>query len=1048
MDSSGSIYVSQNQKYGYGAYGIEVSADGESSIHNSGSIQVVSAGAASGATALSFAGDASVTNAGDIDVTSSAQKYYGASGIVAFAQNGEASASNSGSISAVSSNTARAVDASGFTGASVVNSGSLYANAKYAYGVYATSGTGDVSITNTSTGSIEAYSYAGSGFGVLGIATLGDVMVDNAGSIEVYAYGQSVGVFAQAQAGDASAHNSGDITVITGGNAAVGIFARADYGTAMVANSGDIIASVQGINGYTGDVAYGILARGGYVEVSNSGNIVADGDSSATGIAARSYDGTTITTSATSDIEASALLVAIGIEGRSEYGDVFISNAGRIAAEGVNGGGVGIQAYSNLGDASVANTGMVDAASEYGTAIGVSTYSVLGTAAASNSAIINATGYYGAYGIAAQSEYGDVLVNNSGNVTASSPDTAFGILASAYGDIIINNAGDVMAVAVGDYASVAAVQMGSLYGTATLNNSGTLSANASLEGKVAVLGSDGVEVINNTGDMYGALVLLGGNDRLNNNNGGVWHVYNLSTDFGDGNDGIVNNAGGLIRMTDGAIEMGSGSDTIVNNAGGLIAMTDSAIHMGAGPQNSFLNLGVITVSGDNLIDMGAGNTGAFTNVSSINFIDAHTDDSLTVAGNFGGTGALGLDVDLPTDTSDQVHVEGNMVAGAAQHVDILFVGLPATAQTSIDFAHVTGTSVAGSFVPGQILSYNYPRNFIDLRFSIGSRINAANTAADVFSIDLDVAGLLDSGTLAASAATGAANMLNDQIGTFRQRMGVNPYGDAGKVMSAFFRTYTSEGDVSPDHVAANFGQGGHFDYDQSTWGREIGVNANLFGNFHAGVVLGTADGRQRLTGAGVGENRMDGMTWGAYATWFAPQGYYIDLSGRWMAVDIRSTSAAGLMQSRAHTAAINLETGYKWTTGSGFDITPQLQYTQTKVEDVVAFDGDRADFEGHGGTSSRGRLGVEFSKSFQTTGGMTITPYGSINAIREFDGEMTYTVADNFYGATSTEGTSSMAELGLGIQKGSFAVSAGANWIDGGAFNSVMGAQLVVRFAW
>ena len=41
-------------------------------------------------------------------------------------------------------------------------------------------------------------------------------------------------------------------------------------------------------------------------------------------------------------------------------------------------------------------------------------------------------------------------------------------------------------------------------------------------------------------------------------------------------------------------------------------------------------------------------------------------------------------------------------------------------------------------------------------------------------------------------ASGAAGMLNAQVGTFKQRMGVNPYGDAGKVMSAVFRTYTTE----------------------------------------------------------------------------------------------------------------------------------------------------------------------------------------------------------------------------------------------------------------
>jgi outer membrane autotransporter protein len=379
-------------------------------------------------------------------------------------------------------------------------------------------------------------------------------------------------------------------------------------------------------------------------------------------------------------------------------------------------------------------------------------------------------------------------------------------------------------------------------------------------------------------------------------------------------------------------------------------------------------------------------------------------------------------------------------------VDILFAGMPLVAHTSIDFAHVSGTSTAGSFVPGQILSYNHARNFLDIDFSIGSRLNAANTADDVFSIDLDVVGLNDSGTLAANVASGAAGMLNAQVGTFKQRMGVNPYGDAGKVMSAFFRTYTSEGDVNPDHVAANFGQGGNFDYDLSTWGREVGVNANLFGNVHAGITVGTADGRQRLTGAGVGSNRMDGMTWGLYATWLAPQGFYLDVSGRWMAVDVLSTSAAGQLQTRAHTGAWNLETGYQWAMG-GLSIVPQLQYTRTEVEDVRAIYGDRANFEGHGGVSERARLGVEVSKTFQS-GNVRWTPYGSINAIREFDGKMDYTVADNFFGNTSTEGSSTMAELGLGVQAGGWGFTIGANWVDGGAFKSTVGGQAVIRFAW
>ena len=328
VDNSGNIVVSQNQKYGYGAYGIVVSADGDGSIDNSGLIEVYSGGVANGATALSFAGNASVTNSGDINVENSAQKYYAASGIVAFAGNGDVMADNSGDINAISGYWATGIDVRGFGDATVENSGAVYANGgKYAFGVYATAGTGDVSVTNTDDGEIGFYSYSGRGWGVFGYATQGDVNVVNDGAISGYAFGQSAGIFGRSGTGDVNVTNTGSIEVITGGNVAVGVFARADYGTASVGNSGDIMVSVEGVNGYIGDDVYGILASGEYAQVANSGSIHALGYYTATGIAARSFYGTTVSTAATSDIEAYSLLVTIGIEGRSEYGNVSITNA-------------------------------------------------------------------------------------------------------------------------------------------------------------------------------------------------------------------------------------------------------------------------------------------------------------------------------------------------------------------------------------------------------------------------------------------------------------------------------------------------------------------------------------------------------------------------------------------------------------------------------------------------------------------------------------------------------------------------------------------------
>lgn len=883
VSSNGNIDVLQGNKYGYGAYGVVASGDGDTLVENGGGIGVYSAGAATGVAALSFAGAADVSNAGDIEAISTATGFYGATGILAFGANGTASVQNTGSVSATAAgllySEARAVDAQAFGDVSVANAGSLYANGqKYAFGVYASSGNGDLSVSNAGSGDIGFYSYVGRGWGVFGFATQGDVAVNNAGAIAGYAYGQSAGVFAVASAGDASVTNSGSITVVSGSDAAVGVFARADYGTASVTSSGDIEAS-------SAYLAYGVIARGA---------------------------------------------------------DAVITNRGSVSA--------------SAGVAAVAAA---------------------------------ASGYYSS------------TVNNTGTLHAADAGFNVGVLFSDAGGNVLNNSG-----------------------------AGLIYASGADGYAFAVVGGNADETINNSGRILGALSLYGGGDVLHNKAGGTWDIGSTrSTDFGDGDDVIDNQAGATLRLADGALSLGA-------------AGTNG---------NAFNNAGTIKVIGsDNLIDMGStvalqpgANPLPLVNTGIIDFFDGATDDGLTIAGSLGGSGAINIDLDLDNLTSDQLYIDGDIASGAVQMVNVSITRMPTTASTEgVAFVHVSGASSAGSFVGGKVVGYS-ASNFLDIGARTTREAGSGGDAA--FLVSLDVLGLNDTGALAVTTATAAATFLNSQVGTFRQRLGVNPYGDADKVMNAFVRFYSSQGDINPTHSAGNFGQGGRFGFAQNSWGREVGINANLPGNIHAGLVLGNADSRQRLSD-GVGENRMDGATVGAYATWYAPGGFYVDLSGRWMASDIHSTTAAGTMAGRAHAQATSLEAGYEWMAG-GFNVVPQLQYTRTKVDGITPLQGTWVTFQSHGGTFEQGRLGVEVNRTFEF-GGLRWTPYGSIHAVHEFDGKTTYTVADNFYGSTGTKGTSTMAELGLGLQKGRFGVGLGMNWTDGGAYKHVIGGQAVARFSW
>jgi outer membrane autotransporter protein len=133
---------------------------------------------------------------------------------------------------------------------------------------------------------------------------------------------------------------------------------------------------------------------------------------------------------------------------------------------------------------------------------------------------------------------------------------------------------------------------------------------------------------------------------------------------------------------------------------------------------------------------------------------------------------------------------------------------------------------------------------------------------------------------------------------------------------------------------------------------------------------------------------------------------------------------------------------------AGMHVVPQVQYTRSQIDNIDVVQGSQAGFAAAGGASERGRLGVAIDRSFATAGGITWTPYGALSAVREFDGESTFVVADAFEGGTDIEGTSSLVELGVGAQKGGFSATAGVNWTDGGALDSFVGGQLVLRYTW
>lgn len=1074
------------------AAGIEAQGSDAVGVSNAGDILAVTYGVseAFGIYASGGAGGVTIDNSGSIQVRGydvSTGIYASAGGPVDITSSGDVIA---GYVAVVDGNLYSSSYASGILalsgtdGAAITidNSGLAYAASfSGSSGIEARSlGVGgSVDIGNSGDVIAVALAY---GAGAAGIAASaeGDAGIDNAGMVYAYSAGTAYGAIALSFNGDASVTNSGDITAVNGAfryYSAYGIVSASQNGAAGADNEGSISVyspyigvgmEVGGLTGATatngGDidadawVSYGARVRsgGGDVSVENGGSIVAHYSGTYLGYSFGMFASTVagdVSIDNAGDVSADGGLQGVGIFTTTSAGDIGIDSSGDVAAASYVGTAVGVFARATNGTATISTSGGIDSSATYGYAYGVlarGAYLEL-----SNSGDISATGYYGAYGVRLDNSMYATL-ENSGTITATSENgISTGALVVGYDGGVVSNSGDISASADGVLSAYAvgvfvltagdalvensgtisvsepdlAVGVRMLAaGTATLENSGTITANASGGGAIALFGSYGANAVHNRGDIHGAIVTFDGDDAFANGQDGNWEVGNFTTYFGGGDDTIDNGAGGTIHLANGAIYLGS------SGAAG----------------NAFHNAGTILASGYGLIDMGTGpvslvpslNPQALINDGVISFVDGSPDDLLVIVGDLGGDGAIDLDVSLLNGMADLLYVDGSVVDGSTQAINLAIDGMPSSlASDPAPVVIVSGNVAANAFVGGEVLNFD-PSNFLDLDVAVSSD-DAGGPS--VFSASVAVAGLNDAGVLAASVASGAHSLINSSIGTLHQRMGVAPEkleGQAG--LSPWVRLFTDKGDVAPH--ASGFGSGGDFGFEQENRGREFGMNFAFGNGVSFGVLAGNADGTQDLTGA-AGSDRLKLRSSGIYATWTAPR-FYVDASWRWMDFDARLVSVGGEQATSGNAEAFNVEAGFTgWSVG-GVDVVPQAQYTRAKIDNVEVVEGSLTGFAIEGGVSERGRLGVAVNRSFASAGGMTWTPYGALSAVREFDGASRFTVADTFHGGTDTEGTSTLVELGIGAQKGGFSGTAGVNWTDGGALDGFVGGQLVLRYTW
>ena len=922
-------------------------------------------------------------------------------------------------------------------------------------------------------------------------------------------HANSVGIHTTDYAGGATVTNSGSITATTVENkqtpgAASGVFTQNGYngyyqstfGNTAINNTGSISASLvssyatqaSGVPQYVGQLAFGpsntatgllVANTYGNVAVTNGGTISASAKSdhyvgggadnsttyangisvvSEVGVKGKAYSlgDIGITNASTGQIVAYSessyatgdTALANGISARVVLGSdaaplvstghgITIANAGIVSATAVNSNdptgiatATGISAVngSTAGYVNVSNSGSIAAAA---TATGVATAAGISATGYSILATLSA-GYVGATATGASgTATGLSLVNsgttalavgNAGTIKATfvgAGGLAYGAIITSAGDVNFTNSGQIVAANVGNAVGV---QLNSATSN-TLVNSGLISAVSSAGNSIAIQTGAVNDTFQNTGMINGAIVTGAGNDSFTNSATGVWNPIGSATVFGAGDDTISN--AGLIQMNNSGITLGSGG-----TAG-----------------STFANSGMLTAFGSNSIDMGTNNANPFTNTGIIDLRSGVTGNSLTLTGNWAGIGQLGLDVDPQHGTSDMLHIVGNVAASSVTSVNVDLLNLPTTATSSVPVVTVTGDSTTGNFVLGNV-HFDTAKSFLVVQaVDLTSSIDASNAKPDVFSVGVAVTGVTDSGALAASIVPGVQSLMNSEVGTWRERMGVLMPTKQGSV-GLWTRAFDDSGTVNPGHVAGNFGQNGNFSFDQTNSGEEIGADFAINPNFSAGLMLGKAQADQHLDGAGVGRNRISGDTRGAYATWMAAGGFYLDASYRSMSFDARLDSQAGESKTTGKADAFNVELGQSWAFGDGFKLVPQIQYTHTSVNNADTLTGALAGFTPQGGDSSRGRAGVTLSKDITASSSTVWTPYVTASAVREFDGQNDFTIDNTFSGTTDTKGTSALVEGGLSVKTGKLEVFGGVNWQDGGTLKSFAGGQVGLHYNW
>jgi outer membrane autotransporter protein len=555
------------------------------------------------------------------------------------------------------------------------------------------------------------------------------------------------------------------------------------------------------------------------------------------------------------------------------------------------------------------------------------------------------------------------IINNSHLVFDQTGTGVFSGTNSGSGDLTKNNLGTVIFNNANSYAGNTFINAGTLQ-IAAENNLGN--------GTEVIFGVDA----NNPaaiGTLAASTDFTLTRDVILNNNGGLAAVGNtvFTVNHISGTGGLTKSGTGTLLLNNPVTYTGNtiiSQGTIKAGAANILA-TSPLLQINNGAQ---FDLGNISQSTNNLVNNGliTLSTPAPANTA------YHT---LNVAGAFSGNGTVALNTDLLNQTGDLINISGPtsgsqqiLITNVVQSVDPASTSVVKLVQTQGGSGNFTGFTDAGTYrfaiLPGNGSALTPDPNAFYLEYT-SVLSNTANAAIGLYS--------------------SSVYLFYSDMQTLMQRMGEMRLQHGN---GYWVRPYAN-------HMIINNQASRSF--DQSAGGFDMGVDKSFHkvagGELNAGVFAGYLNAAQNFHQNNSGT--VQGLSLGGYATWFHPEGWYVDAVAKYFQLwnNFHAQSSVGTSSTANYSVPSvggSLEMGKRFNflkRGQTFFVEPQLQFRTADIQGMNYAASNALLISGENQTSFQGRIGSQVGMHFELSHHRMVEPYLQASFIEELSGQNTVT---------------------------------------------------------